>query len=70
MFIEVTSALEGRPIAVNINKIKTYLPDGDSNKTLIEFGVDEYIVAKESYETVKDLIAHERLLLHLAEGGY
>ena len=66
MFIEVTSALEGRPIAVNINNIKTYLPDGDSTKTLIEFGLDEHIVVKESYETVKDLIAHEVA----AERGY
>ncbi len=66
MFIELICKMEGRPISVNINDIKTYRPDGKSNNTLIEFGLHEYIVAVESYEQVKDLIKREVA----AERGY
>ncbi len=66
MFIELMCIMEDRPITVNIKNIKTYRPDGSSTNTLIEFGLDEYIVANESYDQVKELIKNEVA----ADGGY
>lgn len=59
MFVELICKMEGRPITVNIKNIKTYRPDGNTNNTLIEFALHEYIVAKESYEVVKAMVERE-----------
>ena len=66
MFIELTY-LGDMKITVNINKIIAYSRNGkDENGTVINFGMDDYITVKESYEQVKKLIKDEIL----AERGY